>query len=714
MIVRCENCGTEFGFDDRQVGEGITVRCSVCKHVFKVESQTASAQSWQIRTTEGTSFKAPDIATLREWIDEGRLHPDDQVSRTGRNWVRLGDMPEFARAFAGFQGVASVVSPVRPADPARTVPQAPAPSTVTTLPPVGAPTIPLVPPQSQRPTVSPPRSFPPQANAPVAPQRPVSSPAAAPARPVIPPSTRGPQSEDDDIDGLLVDDDDEETAAAIPARTPAERSSPQRARAPAPEPEPVKPVKSKVPEPAPEPAEAPDDDEFPDFEAGPGKRRGVSPGLIAFLGVIAAVGVMFGVPSIRTKLLSLGQDAGEEQPPKAQRGPEIQAAELALANMGTASLARAEADLQRAIDAGSADAATTAAMKVALADLLLSRAIAYEIAAALDAAQREDFRRRAADDQEDGERLIDGLEGAPDIDRLTELRALARLAAGRAEAEVLPLVPDGATETKLIVQAAVLWQDLGAPVPAGLVAGLTELNDRSGLGESALALALVRAGDSVAARNAAERLLVGAEDQIVALAVRSHLAESGAPTEDAGETEGETGADEPTDDTAGDPNVAKAPPRPGESDGGGETNNGGGGGGGGGGGFDKLVERGCSQVKSGEAAAGVKTLLRAFDMKDNNLDVLVCLAEGYAAQGQNTQAATFFDRALDQSPSNIPALRGAAKLAAKTGSDERAKKLYERLLAADPNNAAAQAYLAKHGGQEAPAEEPPQDPPPSG
>src|SRR5690606_14396944 len=152
MIVRCDNCGTEFGFDDRQIGEGVTVRCSVCKHVFKVESPGAQPQGWQIRTTEDTSFTAPDVSTLREWIDEGRLHPDDQVSRTGRHWVRIGDMPEFAKAFVGFQGVAPMVTPVRAA------PSHPAPTPV--QPPAG--------PQSQRPTLSPPRTVPPPAPAPVA------------------------------------------------------------------------------------------------------------------------------------------------------------------------------------------------------------------------------------------------------------------------------------------------------------------------------------------------------------------------------------------------------------------------------------------------------------------------------------------------------------------------------------------------------------------
>jgi predicted Zn finger-like uncharacterized protein len=701
MIVRCENCGTEFGFDDRQIGEGITVRCSVCKHVFKVESPTAAAQGWQIRTTEGTSFKAPDVATLREWIDEGRLHPDDQVSRTGRNWVRLGDMPEFARAFAGFQGVAAVASPVREADPARAagvgMPRPPSvpPSSVSTLPPM--------PPQSQRPTVSPPRSHPAAAAAPVGPSRPPSGPRSAPpARPVIPPPTRVPELEDYD-DDLSAADDDDPTAVAIPSR-PREPSEPKVRPAPVPTPAAPKPTERRVSEDL-EPDEPDDDASLDAFEPEIKERRGISPGLIAFLGVIAAVGVMFGVPSIRTKLLGLGQDQPGEEQPSTQVGrvAEIEAAELALQKLGIAALARAEADLQRAIDAGGGDSTTTAAMKVALADLLLNRAIAYEIAATLDAEQRDDFRRRASEDQEDGERLIDGVQGAPDADRLAEVRALARVAAGRAEAEVLPLVPAGATETKLIVQAAILWRDPQAPVPTGLVGGLSELRSRSGLGESALALALVRAGDTVAARDVAERLLVGAEDQVVALAIRAHVGEE-APsgeTEGAAETEGEVAAD-----TAGDPNVAKAPPTPDKTEGEDSGGNSGSSGGGGGGSFDKLVERGCSQVSSGDAAAGVKTLLRAFDMKDKDLDVLVCLADGYAAQGQNTQAGTFYDRALEQSPNNIPALRGAAKLAAKIGSDERALKLYERLLAADPDNATAQAYLAKHKPQDDPPAEP--------
>jgi cytochrome c-type biogenesis protein CcmH/NrfG len=123
-----------------------------------------------------------------------------------------------------------------------------------------------------------------------------------------------------------------------------------------------------------------------------------------------------------------------------------------------------------------------------------------------------------------------------------------------------------------------------------------------------------------------------------------------------------------------------------------------------------LLERGCEQVATGDVDAGIKTLQRAFDKNPRDVDVLVCLADGYAAQGSTHHANQFYERALEQSPTNKGALRGAAKAAAKTGATQRAIDLYERLLKVDPNNAVALAYIAnnKPGGAE-----PPSDPEPA-
>ena len=115
MIVRCANCHTEFSLDDHQVGaEGATVRCSVCNYIFRVDPPAGGVleHPWQIRTIEDLLFTAPDLVTLQQWIEEGRLHPDDQVSRTGKHWLRLGDMPEFSRIFQGFQGLPRMVTAI--------------------------------------------------------------------------------------------------------------------------------------------------------------------------------------------------------------------------------------------------------------------------------------------------------------------------------------------------------------------------------------------------------------------------------------------------------------------------------------------------------------------------------------------------------------------------------------------------------------------------
>ncbi len=400
---------------------------------------------------------------------------------------------------------------------------------------------------------------------------------------------------------------------------------------------------------------------------------------------------MFGVPSIRARLLGLGGSSSEQPETEAKVGgegrsseqspsPEVEAALEAIDGLSIAGMAKAEVGLQRAIDAG-AEGRAGAALKMAQAELLASRSLAYAIAAAIDVDQRASLSARAAADQQAGERIAGSIEGAADTQRLARVRAVARLAAGRDLAEVTPMVPEDASELGLVVRAAPLWRNLEAPVPDGLTAELQALSTRSGLADAVLVLALLRSGQTEAAHTLGGQLSADSSDHIVGRVL------SAAPS-----SEGE--------------GVAKAPPVPLSGEGepvngsggpgsGGSDSGGSGSGGSGGSRFDNLLEKGCGQVESGEGSAGVQTLLKAFDIKPKNLDVLVCLGTGYAAQGSNARAGQFFDRALKQVPNHRAALAGAAKVAAKTGAETRAKKLYTRLLEVDPGNAAADAYLSK-------------------
>ena len=100
--VSCENCEASFSLQEREAPpEGYSVRCTVCQHVFRVGPGVAAHEDlgWQIRTSDDLLFTASDVQTLRQWANEGRLQQDDQVSRTGQTWIRLGELPQMASVF---------------------------------------------------------------------------------------------------------------------------------------------------------------------------------------------------------------------------------------------------------------------------------------------------------------------------------------------------------------------------------------------------------------------------------------------------------------------------------------------------------------------------------------------------------------------------------------------------------------------------------------
>ncbi|HEY6101073.1 MAG TPA: zinc-ribbon domain-containing protein [Anaeromyxobacter sp.] len=142
MDVRCERCRAQYVFDDDQVTpSGLTVQCTNCGHVFKVKKKelvvtvavkpdemdgtplpaTAAAprsggaaasapqeprepareppREWHVRQSNGNTFTFRELTTLQKWIIEQKVTRDDEISHSGEQWKRLGNIAELASFF---------------------------------------------------------------------------------------------------------------------------------------------------------------------------------------------------------------------------------------------------------------------------------------------------------------------------------------------------------------------------------------------------------------------------------------------------------------------------------------------------------------------------------------------------------------------------------------------------------------------------------------
>ena len=104
MDVTCERCGTEYEFDETLVSDrGTTVKCTNCGHLFKVfrpDSESSGAKSWQVRTGDGATRTLGSLKELQRLITAGSLEESDWISRGGEDWKRLGDIAELSTFFA--------------------------------------------------------------------------------------------------------------------------------------------------------------------------------------------------------------------------------------------------------------------------------------------------------------------------------------------------------------------------------------------------------------------------------------------------------------------------------------------------------------------------------------------------------------------------------------------------------------------------------------
>gem|GEM_PF-6120320 len=107
MDVTCNRCNTEYEFEEALVSSrGTTVKCTHCGHLFKVQRASrcqvlpGDITHWTVRQTDGRSTTLDTLSGLPSLIAEGKLGRDDELSRTGKLWRRLGDIEELDEHFS--------------------------------------------------------------------------------------------------------------------------------------------------------------------------------------------------------------------------------------------------------------------------------------------------------------------------------------------------------------------------------------------------------------------------------------------------------------------------------------------------------------------------------------------------------------------------------------------------------------------------------------
>ena len=147
MDVRCERCQTDYVIDDARVADaGLQVQCQHCQHVFRVFRAAGAELTWMLRGGSGDIVRFRDLPMLQQLIRSGQARRNDEISRSGEAWKRLGDIPELAPLFEQVEQTLPADRPRRttpPPPPGRVTPgpmpvgRTPAPAGRATPPPSG-------------------------------------------------------------------------------------------------------------------------------------------------------------------------------------------------------------------------------------------------------------------------------------------------------------------------------------------------------------------------------------------------------------------------------------------------------------------------------------------------------------------------------------------------------------------------------------------------
>lgn len=432
------------------------------------------------------------------------------------------------------------------------------------------------------------------------------------------------------------------------------------------------------------------------------------------LGVLAAAVLTLAACGGKT------QPAAADKSPASAKSPAAPAespralraeAELARANMDTATLARAQ---QRLAELKSSDPAVKRTRLRALTTLAVEARIRSE---ALD---DETAGGQADTWATEAQTLVDDLGEQLDPGEQTAARARVALVRGEPVAAAHPavLLPSFRDrELQLAVLSEPLWRDTegaaaeppSATERAAVLAALRATEAPTPMETMLLAVALHNEGEHESAADLATKILAGAPGQPLAKGLTEPEPEPApavavaepvpAPTPPpiAEPTPPPAAKPEPTPPPAAKPEPTPPPaakpeptpkpkpkPKPATSP------------------KPKkpavdLTKEGCRLVRGGDAKQGFAMLQRAFDQNPRDTKVTLCMAEGHLKLGRAESARAMAERVLRAAPKNKRALLLAGKIEHKLGNKRRAVDYYSQVLELDPQNATAKSYVDANG-----------------
>jgi predicted Zn finger-like uncharacterized protein len=104
MKFICPKCKATYALDESLIGpKGTVISCNGCRKRFRVFSarqlEDSRSRGWIVKKMNGATLKVDRLSVLHDWIEQGTISPSDRFSKTGKTWVRIGEIVELSGLF---------------------------------------------------------------------------------------------------------------------------------------------------------------------------------------------------------------------------------------------------------------------------------------------------------------------------------------------------------------------------------------------------------------------------------------------------------------------------------------------------------------------------------------------------------------------------------------------------------------------------------------